>query len=110
MSSVNYGLKERGVRLISAEDAWVKGKNGKRRLSPEYRFIGKMHISMPNILVTADDRKRPTYKADVAALNTTAKKEIVAHFYDEKGQRNKRRVAYFGISKTKTNKKEKRKS
>ena len=31
MSSVNYSLKHKGVRLISSEDAWVKGKNGKRR-------------------------------------------------------------------------------
>ena len=31
MSSVNYSLKHKGVRLISADDAWVKGKSGKRK-------------------------------------------------------------------------------
>lgn len=42
MSSVNYDLKNKGVRLIDAKDAWVVSKNGKRILNPEYRFVGKM--------------------------------------------------------------------
>ena len=40
MSSVNYNLKNKGVRLISSEDAWVKNKNGKVKLNPKYKFVG----------------------------------------------------------------------
>lgn len=101
MSSVNYGLKEKGVRLISAEEAWVKSENGRRKLNPKYRFVGKVQMPMPNVLVTADDRKKPTYKADVASLNATAKKQMVSHFFDDQGKRNRKTVAYFGILKTK---------
>ena len=42
MSSVNYNLKNKGVRLISAKTAWVKGKNGKLHLNSKRRLcIGK---------------------------------------------------------------------
>lgn len=41
MSNVNYSLKNKGVRLIDAQDAWVKGKNGKQRLNPDFHFVGK---------------------------------------------------------------------
>lgn len=34
-------------------------------------------------------------------LNTTAKKQIVEHFYDDNGKRNCKKVAYFGIEKDK---------
>lgn len=35
MSTVNYSLKHKGVRLISAAEAWVVGKNGKLRLNSD---------------------------------------------------------------------------
>ena len=28
MSNVNYTLNRRGLRLIGADEAWVRGKNG----------------------------------------------------------------------------------
>ena len=37
MSSVNYSLKHKGVKLIPSEKAWVKGKNGKSKLNPQYQ-------------------------------------------------------------------------
>lgn len=42
MSSINYSLNNKGVRLISSEEAWVKGKNGKVKLNPEFTFVGKI--------------------------------------------------------------------
>lgn len=30
MSSVNYNLGNRGVRLIGSNEAWIVGKNGKK--------------------------------------------------------------------------------
>ena len=99
MSSVNYSLKHKGVRLISADKAWVKGKNGKMKLNSEYSFVGKIETSMPNIIVSASDKKKPTFKGNTYDLNREAKKQIIDHFYDDKGKRNRRTVAYFGIKK-----------
>ena len=99
MSSVNYSLKHKGVRLISAEEAWVQGKNGKRRLNPKYHFLGKMNTKLPNLIITASDKKKPKFKGDISDLNNTAKGQIVEHFHDENGKRNKKTIAYFGIPK-----------
>lgn len=100
MSSVNYSLSQKGVRLISSEQAWIKGKNGKYRLDPNYTFVGKVDTQMSNMIISATDKQKPTYKGDVCELNKTAKRQIVGHFYDDKGKRNKKTVAYFGIKKT----------
>ncbi len=99
MSSVNYSLNNKGVRLVDAKDAWVVGKNGKLKLNPNYHFIGKVGMSMPNMVVTARDKVKPSYRGDISDLNKTAKKQIISHFYDNKGKRNKKTVAYFGIPK-----------
>lgn len=101
MSSVNYNLGQKGVRLIPADEAWTKGKNGKYKLNPEYSFVGKIDMSMPNMVITVSDKNKPKYKADVNDLNRTAKKQIVDHFYDDNGKRNKKTVAYFAIEKKK---------
>ena len=99
MSTVNYSLKHKGVRLISADEAWVKGKNGKMKLNPKYQFVGKISTTMPNMIMTASDRQKPRFKGNTYDLNATAKGQIVDHFYDDKGKRNKKTVAYFGIPK-----------
>ena len=99
MSNVNYSLKHKGVRLISADKAWVRGKNGNRKLNPKYHFVGKVDTRLPNMIVTASDKNKPTYKGNTYDLNRTAKKQIVEHFYDDKGKRNRKTVAYFGIAK-----------
>lgn len=101
MSSVNYNLGQKGVRLISADKAWVKGKNGQFKLNPDFSFVGKIDLNMPNMIVSTVKGKKPTYKGDVNELNRTAKKQIVEHFYDENGKRNKKTVAYFAIEKKK---------
>lgn len=100
MSNVNYSLNHRGVRLISSEAAWLKGKSGKMYLNPRYRFVGKVDIHMPNMLISASDKNKPKYKGDVSALNSQAKKQIIEHFYDDDGKRNRKTVAYFGIDKS----------
>ena len=41
MSSVNYSLKHKGVKLIPSEKAWVKTKKGTPKLNPRYHFVGK---------------------------------------------------------------------
>ena len=100
MSNVNYDLKQKGVRLIPAEHAWIKGKNGKMKLNPKYRFVGKIDTKIPNIIITAKDNQQPAYKGDFSSLNSVAKSQTVKHFYDKNGKRNKKKVAYFGIEKS----------
>lgn len=57
MSSVNYSLKHKGVRLIPSEKAWVKGKNGKMKTNPKYHIIGRMDTRLPNMIVSASEKK-----------------------------------------------------
>ena len=53
MSSVNYSLKHKGVKLIPSEKARVKGKNGKLKLNPNYHFVGKIDTKLPNLVISA---------------------------------------------------------
>lgn len=99
MSSVNYSLNNKGVRLITSENAWIISKTGKKRLNPKYHFIGKIEMGMPNMILTASDKRKPTYKGNTYDLNSVAKKQIIEHFFNDKGKRNNRTVAYFGIEK-----------
>lgn len=101
MSNVNYSLNHKGIRLIPSELAWIKGKNGTMKLNPKYSFVGKIETSMPNMIITAIDKKKPKFKGNTYDLNRTAKGQIIDHFYDNKGKRNKKTVAYFGIEKNK---------
>lgn len=105
MSTVNYNLKNKGVRLIDAKDAWVKDKNGEFHLNNKYHIVGKIDTRLPNMIVTASDKKKPKYKGSTYDLNAKAKSQIVDHFYDDNGKRNKKTVAYFGIEKNKNSKK-----
>ena len=99
MSSVNYSLKHKGVRLIPSEKAWVIGKNGKPKLNPEYKFVGKIDTKTPNLIISASDNKKPVYKGNTHDLCVPAKKQIIDFFYNEKGKPNRRTKAYFGIEK-----------
>lgn len=99
MSNVNYSIKNKGVRLVDAQEAWVRGKNGEMRLNPDYKFVGKIDTHLPNMIITTSNSRKPTYNGDVCDLNSTAKGQIIDHFYDKNGKRNKKTVAYFGIAK-----------
>ena len=99
MSSVNYSLNNRGVRLIDSQEAFIHSKNGKSRPNPKYVLVGKIHISMPNMLVSATENRKLDYKGDTKDLSRVAKKQIVDFFYNERGHRNNKKVAYFGIEK-----------
>ncbi len=97
--SINYNTHTRGAKLITSEEAWTRSKNGKLILNPKYTYIGKLQMTMPNMLVSASDKRKPSWKEDVNNLNEKAKKQIVDYFYDDKGKRNRKMVAYFGIEK-----------
>lgn len=102
MSSVNYSLNHKSVRLIPRIKAWVKGKNGKRKLNPKYKFIGRIDTKTSNIIMTASENRQPSYKGDFSSLNRTAKDQTLKYFYGKNGKRNRRYVAYYGIEKQTT--------
>ena len=95
MSNVNYDLKKRGVRMISSEEAWVKTKSGGVKLNPMYRFVGKVDMQFPNMILSASDKKKFAYIDDVCKLPAASKRQLVRQFYDDEGQRTGRRVAYL---------------
>ncbi len=100
MSSVTYSLNHKGVRLIPREKAWIKGKNGKMKLNPKYAFVGRVDTKTSTIIMTASDKKQPSYKGDFSSLNRIAKNQTVKYFYNQDGKRNKRYVAFYGVEKT----------
>lgn len=100
MSSVNYSLKHKGVKLIPSDKAWVKTKTRKQKLNPKYQFVGKIDTKMPNLIISANEGK-PKYKGNTHDLCAPAKRQIVEHFFDNDGKRNRKSVAYFGIEKEK---------
>ena len=101
MSSVNYSLKHKGVRLISSDEAWVKGKNGNPKFNPKYKILGKYRATSPNFILSASDKKKTKYKGDVCELNRVAKGQIVDFFLNPDGTRNRKYVAYLAIPKEK---------
>lgn len=103
MSSVNYSLKHKGVKLISSDEAWTKTKRGRRKLNSKYQFVGKIDARLPNLIISAAEGK-PKYKGNTHDLCAPAKRQIVEHFFDTDGKRNRKTVAYFGIEKEKTKK------
>ena len=70
-----------------------------KKLILQYHFVGKIDAKLPNMIVSASDKKKPKYKGHTYDLNAMAKSQIVEHFYDDNGKRNKKTVAYFGILK-----------
>lgn len=46
--------------------------------------------------MTVSDKNKLKYKGNTYNFNSVAKGQIVDHYYDEKGKRNKKNVAYFG--------------
>ena len=77
MSSVNYSLKHKGVKLISAEKAWVKGKNGNLKLNPKYHIVGKIDTKLPNLIISASDKGKPKYKGNTHDFCAPAKKQYL---------------------------------
>lgn len=101
MSRPNLSISNKGIKLIDSNQAWVPTKKGKNRfrLNPQYDFIGRVESSMPNIIITASDKIQPSFKGDVHNLNREAKNQLVKHFFDKNGKKNKKRVAYIVVKK-----------
>ena len=69
MSSVNYSLKHKGVRLIPSERVWIVGKNGKVKPNPDYHFVGKMDVRLPTFIISMKEDKKPSFRGNVGDLS-----------------------------------------
>ena len=60
-------------------------------------------LSTPNstLIISASEKGKPKYKGNTHDLCAPAKKQMVEHFFDDEGRRNRRSKAYFGIEKEK---------
>jgi len=86
-----------GVKVVPARSVWVPAaKNGEYKLNPDLDIVGKVDMTMPNMILKANRKdKKTAYVDDVSALTKAAKTELINHFYDERGNRNKHTVAYL---------------
>ncbi len=85
-----------GVTLVSSSQVWEKQDNGKYRLRRDIDIVGKVDISIPNVVLKAsEDGKRTAFVEDVSALPKRTKQELVNHFFDEHGNRNHYTVGYL---------------
>ncbi len=99
MSSVNYSLKHKGIRLISSDEAWVYTKKGKPKPNPKYHHVGAIDMKCPNIILSTKPNKKPKYRGDVCDLNNVCKSQIIDYFFGDNGRRNAKYKAYFVIPK-----------
>lgn len=87
-----------GVKVVPAKDVWVFNKISKKKdkLSKDYELIGKVDTSMPNMILKANRKdKKTAYIDDVNSLSAVCKKQLVNHFFDDKGNKNLKTVAYL---------------
>lgn len=84
-----------GVKVVSASDVW-ENRNGKYRLRTDVKILGKVETSMPNMILRANNKERKTgFVDDVSELPKRTKRDLVNHFFDETGKRNRNTVAYL---------------
>ncbi len=89
MASINYSLKHKGIRLISAKDAWVFGKNKKIKLNPEYIIVGKIEASLPNMIISATDKRIfsgisviSRFRMLRSLMSTSSSKKLTARIFE----------------------------
>lgn len=85
-----------GVAVVSASDVWATNSNGNYVFHNDVDVVGKVEISMPNMVLKANARdKKTAFVEDVSALPKRAKCELVNHFFDSSGNATHKRVAYL---------------
>jgi len=93
-----YQKELAGVKVIDSSKAFVYNPKTKKKdkLNPRYDFVGKIDTNMPNFILKANKSNCKTgYIEEVSSLPKRLKVDIVNHFYDKNGKRNKRTKAYL---------------
>lgn len=84
-----------GVKVVSSSDVW-ENRNGKYRLRTDVKILGKVDSTVPNFILRANNKDKKTgFVDDVSELPKRTKRDLVNHFFDENGKRNKNSVAYL---------------
>lgn len=85
------------VELKTTEEVWTYDQKGKRVLSSEFDYVGKIDLSMPNVLLKANRKDCKTaFIDDFSSLTKKTKSEVVDFFMNNKGRKGgSRRVAYL---------------
>ena len=93
-----YEKSMSGVKVIDSNKAYVYNPKSKKKdmLNPDYNFVGKIDVVMPNFIIKMNNKNcKTSYIDDVDALPKRVKSELVNHFYDNKGNKNGRKKAYL---------------
>ncbi|MBO4962363.1 MAG: hypothetical protein J6C97_01155 [Clostridia bacterium] len=85
-----------GVTVVPSNYVWVQNKNNTFSIRPGVIVLGKVESAFSNFVLKANKpNKKTSYVEDVCALPQRTKNEIINHFFDKKGKRNKNTVAYL---------------
>ena len=93
-----YQKELAGVKVIDSSRAYVYNPKTKKKdlLNPNFEFIGKIDTNMPNFILKANRPNCKTaYIEDANVLPKRVKVDLVNHFYNKKGKRNKKTKAYL---------------
>lgn len=87
-----------GVKVIDSNDAYIYNNKTKRKdiPNPKYDFVGKVDANMPNFILKMNKTSCKTgFIEEVSCLPKRVKSDLVNHFYDKNGNRNRRQKAYL---------------
>ena len=93
-----YEKELAGVKVIDSSQAYIYNTRTKKKdkLNPNFHFVGKIDMSMPNFILKANKPNRKTgYIEEVSILPKRLKVDIVNHFYNKQGKRNNKTKAYL---------------
>lgn len=93
-----YEKELAGVKVIDSSQAYIYNPKTKKKdlLNPTFDFVGKIDMNMPNFILKANKPNCKTgYIEEVSCLPKRLKIDIVNHFYDKKGMKNRKTKAYL---------------
>ena len=91
-----YRKELSGVKVVSKDKAFVTNKKGNSYPNPNYDIVGKVDISLPNVILKANrDGFKTFFIEDTSELTKKTKSDLINFFYNKKGKRNNRKIAYL---------------
>ena len=100
MSNVfsKYNKELAGVKIVDSKQAYIYNPKTKKYdlPNPSLDFVGKIDTAFSSFILKMNKPNSKTgYVDEVAALPKRLKNELVNHFYDKNGKRNKKTKAYL---------------
>ncbi len=86
------------VKLISAEEAYVLTKGGKRCLRKDVKFVGKITRGLDSMILNASSmNSKSHFVDDTSELPRATKEKIVDFFFNNKSADGRRRKVVYLI-------------